>query len=122
VLCSGDILVNQVANLVDGYVNEWPDVIEKLRGLDFVDVIPGHGDPFKGKDRIDWFQAYLRDIWQQASKLHAEGVPAADAARRIDMTSHRTHYPGITGPGVALAGVTRMYAVMEGRAELDLLP
>src|SRR5262249_27785957 len=69
VLCSGDMLVNQVANLVDGYVNEWPDAIDKLRSLDFTDVIPGHGDPFKGKDRIDWFQAYLKDIWQQASKL-----------------------------------------------------
>ena len=116
VLCSGDLLVNQVANLVDGYVNDWPGAIEKLRPLDFVDVIPGHGDPFKGKDRIDWFQAYLRDIWQQASKLHAAGVPAADASKQIDMTSHRMHYPGITGPGVALAGVVRMYAVMEGRA------
>ena len=35
--------------------------------LDFVDVIPGHGDPFKGKERIDWFQAYLRDLWRQGS-------------------------------------------------------
>ncbi len=57
VLCSGDLLVNQVANLVDGYVNEWPDALEKLRSIDFVDVIPGHGDPFKGKERIDWFQS-----------------------------------------------------------------
>ena len=117
VLCSGDLLVNQVANLVDSYVNEWPDAIEKLRGIDFVDVIPGHGDPFKGKDRIDWFQAYLRDIWQQASRLHADGVPAADAARRIDMTSHKAHYSSINGPGVPVAGVMRMYAVLENRAE-----
>ena len=38
--------------------------------IDFVDVIPGHGDPFKGKERIDWFQAYLRDLWKQGSALH----------------------------------------------------
>ncbi len=117
VLCSGDLLVNQIANLVDGYVNEWPDALEKLRSVDFVDVIPGHGDPFKGKDRIDWFQAYLRDLWQQALKLHADGIPAADAARRIDMTSHKVHYASINGPGVPLVAVTRMYAVMENRAE-----
>jgi glyoxylase-like metal-dependent hydrolase (beta-lactamase superfamily II) len=117
VLCSGDLLVNQVANLVDGYVNEWPAALEKLRSIDFVDVIPGHGDPFKGKERIDWFQAYLRDIWQQAAKLHADGIPAAEAARRIDMTSHQSHYTSINGPGVPLQGVTRMYAVMENRAE-----
>lgn len=117
VLCTGDLLVNQIANLVDGYVNEWPAALEKLRGIDFVDVIPGHGEPFKGKDRIDWFQAYLRDIWQQASRLHGDGIPAAEAARRIDMSAHKAHYPAINGPGVPLVAVTRMYAVMEGRAD-----
>jgi glyoxylase-like metal-dependent hydrolase (beta-lactamase superfamily II) len=117
VLCSGDLLVNQIANLVDGYVNEWPDALETLRDLDFVDVIPGHGDPFKGKDRIDWFQQYLRDLWQQATRLHAAGVPAAEAARRIDMTAHKAHYASIAGPGVPVVAVTRMYAVMENRAD-----
>src|SRR5262249_49678559 len=117
VLCSGDLIVNQVANLVDGYVNEWPAALEKLRPLDFVDVIPGHGDPFKGKERIEWFQAYLRDICTQASKLHDGKVPADDAARRIDWSAHKPHYAGINGPGVPAAGVARMYAVMENRAE-----
>ena len=57
-MATGDLLVNGIANLVDGYVNEWPDALEKLRAFDFVDVVSGHGDPFKGKERIDWFQAY----------------------------------------------------------------
>jgi cyclase len=117
VLCSGDLLVNGVANLIDGYVNEWPDALEKLKPIDFVDVIPGHGDPFKGKERVDWFQAYLRDLWKQGSALHEQKVPAADAARRIDMTAHRPHYPAITGPGVNVPAVSRMFEVMEGRAD-----
>jgi hypothetical protein len=82
-----------------------------------VDVIPGHGDPFKGKERIDWFQAYLRDLWRQATALHDEKVAAADAARRIDMTAHKAHYTSINGPGVPLVAVTRIYSVIEGRAE-----
>ena len=117
VLCTGDLLVHDVANLIDGYVNEWPDALEKLRPLDFVDVIPGHGDPFKGKERIDWFQAYLRDLWKQGTALHEQKVAAADAAKRIDMTAHRAHYPGITAPGTNLAWVSRMYEVIEGRAD-----
>src|SRR6185295_9223022 len=117
VVCTGDMLVAGISNLSDGYVNEWPDTIEKLRALDFTDVIPGHGDPWKGKEKIDHWQAYLRDIWQQASKLHDQKVPAADAAKRIDMTSHKNHYPAITAPGVAPIGVVRMYDVMEGRAQ-----
>ena len=117
VLCTGDLLVHDVANLIDGYVNEWPDALEKLRPIDFVDVIPGHGDPFKGKERIDWFQSYLRDLWKQGTALHDQRVPAADAARRIDMTAHKAHYPAITAPGVNPAWVARMFEVMEGRAD-----
>ena len=117
VLCTGDLLVHDVANLIDGYVNEWPDALEKLRPLDFVDLIPGHGEPFKGKERIDWFQAYLRDLWQQGSALHDQKVSAADAAKRIDLTAHKAHYPAITAPGVNLAWVSRMFDVMDGRAE-----
>jgi cyclase len=117
VLCTGDLLVHDVANLIDGYVNEWPDALEKLRPLDFVDVIPGHGEPFKGKERIDWFQAYLRDLWKQASALHAQKVSAADAATRIDMTAHKGHYPAITAPGLNPGWASRLYEVMEGRAD-----
>jgi glyoxylase-like metal-dependent hydrolase (beta-lactamase superfamily II) len=117
VLCSGDLLVNQVANLVDGYVNEWPDALERLRPLDFVDVIPGHGEPFKGKERIDWFQAYLRDFWRQGTALHDQKVPSAEAAKRIDMSAHKAHYQSITGPGVNPAWVARMFDVMDGRAD-----
>jgi len=70
----------------------------------FVDVIPGHGEPFKGKERM-------------ASALHGQQVPAADAARRIDMTAHKTHFPTIAGPGVNVPAVSRLYDVIERRAD-----
>jgi cyclase len=117
VLCSGDLLVNGIANLADGYVDEWPATLEKLKALDFDDVIPGHGEPFKGKERIGYFQEYLKDLWAQASKLHAEHVPAADAAKRIDLSAHKTHFATINGPGVNPIAVTRIYAVIERRAD-----
>ena len=117
VVCTGDLLVAGISNLSDGFVNEWPATLEKVRALDFTDVVPGHGDPWKGKEKIDHWQAYLRDIWQQASKLHDQKVAAEEAAKRIDMTSHKNHYPNLTAPGVAPIGVVRMYAIMEGRAD-----
>jgi cyclase len=117
VLCTGDLLVNGVANLIDGYVNEWPDALEKLKPIDFVDVIPGHGAPFKGKEPIDWFQSYLRDLWKQGSALHDQKVASAEAAGRIDMTAHKAHYATITGPGVNPLWVARMFEVMDGRAD-----
>jgi hypothetical protein len=44
-------------------------------------------------------------------------VSAADAAKRIDMTAHKGHYPTINGPGVNPPAVSRMYEVMDGRAD-----
>jgi len=116
-VCTGDLLVNGVANLFDGYVNEWPAALDKLAALDFDDVIPGHGEPFKGKERIGFFQAYLRDIWTQAAKLHDAHVPSEEAAKQIDMTSHKAHFASITAPGVSPFVVARMYAVMDDRAD-----
>ena len=117
VLCSGDLLVNGIANLIDGFVNEWPDTLEKLKPIDFTDVIPGHGDPFKGKERVDWFQAYLRDLWRQSTALHDRGVASADAAKEVDLTGHQSHYPTINGPGVNPAYMARIYEVIEKRAQ-----
>lgn len=35
VLCSGDLLVNGLPNLIDGFINDWPDTLDKLKTLDF---------------------------------------------------------------------------------------
>jgi len=43
--------------------------------------------------------------------------PAADAARRIDMTAHKTHFPTIAGPDVNVPAVSRPYDVIERRAD-----
>ena len=107
VLCTGDLLVNQIANLIDGYVNEWPDALEKLKPIDFVDVIPGHGEPFKGKERIDWFQAYLRDLWKQSSALQR---PEGSGGRCREARRHdgaQAHYQSISAPGINPAAMAR---------------
>jgi hypothetical protein len=33
-----------------------------LRLFDFATVLPGHGEAFTDKAKIDYFQAYLRDV------------------------------------------------------------
>ena len=115
VVATGDLLVNGIANLVDGYVGDWPAALDKLAALEFDDVIPGHGEPFKGKEKIGFFQAYLRDLWQQARKLHDDKVSVEEAAKRIDMSSHKPHFAN-AGPVNATA-IARMYAVMDGTAD-----
>jgi hypothetical protein len=62
-------------------------------------VLPGHGDAFTDKAKIDYFQAYLRDVWSEVSRLKKQGVSAAEAAKRADLTKLKDHLP-IQGPGV----------------------
>jgi cyclase len=112
VVCTGDFLTAGLSNMSDAYVNEWADSLEQLKKLDFDTVLPGHGDAFTDKAKIDYFESYLRDVWTEVSRLKQQGVSAADASKRADLTRHKDHLP-INGPGVPLIGVTRIYELLD---------
>jgi glyoxylase-like metal-dependent hydrolase (beta-lactamase superfamily II) len=114
VLATGDLLTAGLSYMGDGYLAEWADTLEEVKKLDFDVVAPGHGQAFREKEKIDYFQAYIRDLWQKIQKMHAEGASAEEAAQNIDMTNHAAHYPTITGPGVHPHAVARAYALLDG--------
>lgn len=116
VLCTGDLLTAGLSYMGDGYVDEWIATLEELKKLDFETVIPGHGEVYTGKQRIGYFQSYLKDVWSQVSALKSQGVSAEDAAKRVDSTSHKQFFPQIQGPGVDPRAVVRIYEVLEERA------
>jgi len=117
VVATGDLLTAGPAYLGDGYLTEWTATLDKLKALEFDTVLPGHGDAFKGKAKIEHFQSYLKDFWTQAQQMHKSGVGADEAAKRIDMRSHATDYPAITQPGVNVAGVFRAYDILDGKVK-----
>ena len=120
IVCSGDLMTNGIANMVDGFADDWVNSLEQLKKLDFDTVLPGHGNAFTGKTLITAFQTYLRDIWTQASRLKQQGVPVEEAAKRIDLTVHKASFASITGPGVNLNSVTRIYEVLEMKSRGEL--
>jgi len=110
---TGDMLTSTLSNMSDAFVNEWVTTLDELKKLDFATVLPGHGEAFTDKAKIDYFQAYLRDVWTEVSRLKQQGVSAEEASRRADLTKHRDHFPTITAPGVPLIGVTRIYELLD---------
>ena len=109
ILCSGDLLLPFLSYMGTGFVDEWDETLEALKALDFETVLPGHGAPFAGKARIEYFQAYLRDLWEKVSDLKKEGLSAEEAAKRLDMTAHRAHYPQIRPDNTDVRAVVRIY-------------
>ena len=117
-IATGDLLVEGTSYMGDAYFTEWIETIERLKGLDFETVLPGHGQAFKGKAKLDHWQAYLRDFWQQAQKFHKAGVPADAAAKQVDLRGHVANYPSIRAAGITPPhGMLRAYAILDGRVQ-----
>ena len=116
VVMTGDFLTSGLSNMSDSYPEEWVSSLDALKKLDFDTVLPGHGDAFTDKAKIDYFQAYLRDVWSEVSRLKKEGVSVEEAAKRADLTKHKDHFP-IQGPGVPPIAATRIYELIDGKVK-----
>jgi glyoxylase-like metal-dependent hydrolase (beta-lactamase superfamily II) len=123
IIMTGDLLVAERPFMGDGYLREWAETLEQIKALDFDLILPGHGEPFSDRGRIDQMQALLRDFWDQAVAAHAAGRPAEEAAKSMDLSAHDKNYPippAWTPEIVArqrLVGVRRIYDLLDAKAK-----
>ena len=110
---TGDMMLQGPSFLGDGYVDEWVETLENLKGLAFETIVPGHGNPFTDRNLIGHVQAYYADLWEKVAAMHEQGIPVADAARDVDMTNHASTL-GIRRKGVDPQAVGRIYARLDG--------
>lgn len=116
VVATGDLMVPGLPFMGDGYLDEWVETLEALKSLDFEWVLPGHGNPFNDRSRIDQLQAYMTDLYARAVALHATGVTPQEAAAQLDMTDHSENYPAV-GPGVPELTMVRLFELLDARAQ-----
>jgi cyclase len=117
-IATGDLLVENTSYMGDAFFTEWVDTIEALNKVDFDTVLPGHGQAFQGKAKLDHWQAYVRDFWAQAQKLHKAGVPWEEAAKQVDLRAHADNYPNIRGTGIVPNhGMLRAYEILDGKVK-----
>ena len=115
VVFTGDMMLPGLAYMGDGHVDEWPDALEGLKGLDFDTWLPGHGPVMRSKVPISNFQDYLRDLWVKSNEFYRLGVEWQEAAKQIDMTNHARNYFQIRGPGVDPRAIRRIFELLEAR-------
>ncbi len=113
VLITGDLLTEGLPYMGDGFVPDWIDTLEGMKALDFDVMLPGHGAAFEDTAKIDHLQAYLRDLWRQATALHGQGVSAAEAVQQIDLSAHAEHFSRAAG-AVSDHAVARIWELLDG--------
>ena len=74
VLVSGDIVVAPIPYASASFPREWIDVLGKLKGFAFVDLIPGHGPVQTDAAYLDKLISALSDIRAQVAPLVAKGA------------------------------------------------
>ena len=115
IIATGDLLIEGASYMGDAYFTEWVDTIEALKKLDFDTVLPGHGQAFTGKAKLDHWQAYIRDFWTQAQAFHKKGVPWEDAAKQVDLRGNAVNYPAIKAVGIVPNhAMRRAYQILDG--------
>jgi cyclase len=113
IVCTGDLMESVVSYMGDSFPDDWIATLDRLKALDFDTVMPGHGVVFHGKKKIEAFQQYLRDVVTQATAMKKQGLPAEQAAQKIDMTAYREDLPSIRAVGIDPAAVRRIYQLAD---------
>lgn len=117
IVCTGDLMESRPAYMGSAVFDEWIKTLDALKKLDFDTVLPGHGVPFHGKALITAYQSYLADLIKQVAALRKQGLTPEQAAQKVDLTSHASAFPQITGPGADLRGVRRVYEWMDEKGK-----
>jgi glyoxylase-like metal-dependent hydrolase (beta-lactamase superfamily II) len=112
VVFTGDVLFRLCTPIGwEGTFARWIAALDEIVALDPAVIVPGHG-PLCGVEGPREMQAYLRYVRAEAERAFGEGLPALDAARRIDLGP----YAGWTEPERILFQVERAYRELRGEA------
>ncbi len=90
VLHTGDLVFNGRYPNIDleagGSVRAWDGTIERMLGLDFDRVIPGHG-PVTDREGLRDYQRFVRQLWSVAERAAKEGQSLAKTQATAELTA-----------------------------------
>jgi cyclase len=88
ILFAGDIAFHYVTPLAfQGHIGNWIRAAGRLLTVDADVIVPGHG-PIGTKDDLRRMRDYLRLVRREARQRFAAGMPAATAARDIELGAY----------------------------------
>jgi len=83
VLVTGDALHGWTPYMGDSYPFDWIQTLDAVEKLDFDQVIGGHGDVMRGKERFELWKLYFHDLLDETAKAYARGASLDDAEKQV---------------------------------------
>jgi cyclase len=83
VLATGDALHGWTPYMGDSYPFDWIQTLDAAEKLDFDQVIAGHGDVMRGKEKFELWKQYFRDLMDETAQAYAHGTSLEDAEKEV---------------------------------------
>src|SRR5215468_6373192 len=83
VLVTGDAVHGWTPYMGDSYPYDWIQTLDAAEKLDFDQVIPGHGDVMRGKEKFELWKQYFRDLMDATAQAYARGASLEDAEKEV---------------------------------------
>jgi len=83
VLVTGDALHGWTPYMGDSYPYDWIRTLDAAEKLDFNQVIGGHGDVMRGKEKFELWKQYFHDLMDETARAYARGASLDDAEKEV---------------------------------------
>ena len=116
ILFMSEVYLNRVFPAMrSAYPSEWVATIDKALAMNVNRYVPGHGFIEEGKasrEELVAFQQALKAVIAEATRLHALGLPAADAAKQANWGTYKDWFLSEQQAPIAVAQV---FKELEGK-------
>ena len=84
IVAAGDVVVAPTPFGFYSFPEEWLGVIDRLQALDFVLLVPGHGEPQKDGRYLERLRDSIVDIRRQVGALARQGLSIEEVRAKVD--------------------------------------
>ena len=94
VLIAGDVVVEPIPFMFNVYPSEMLQVYERMRGMNYQVLVPGHGVLQRDHAYLDRLSGLVRAVQAQVGPLARQGVALDSIPGRTDFAGERTAFAG----------------------------
>lgn len=92
VLCTGDVATRPVPYGYTEFGEEWIGVLDKILDLEIDWVVPGHGNPLKGKEYLQMLRKLFASVLDQVKQGIKEGKSQEDIRKTVRVDEFRDYF------------------------------